>query len=565
MSSHGQTQGPAGVWTDRRMRRRQFIAATGSSLLALVAAGCAGEGPAAPTEAPPATTPAPTPGAEATPAPAERPTGTPTAAVSVGEPVRGGTLIYARNIDAKTLDPHFSAQFSERFALYCIYNTIVAWDTNFNIVPELAESWDITEDGKTIEFQLRPGVKFHDGTDCDADAVKWNLERILNPNVNSPQRGQLEPAIERVEAVDKTILRLILKKPWRPLLAALGERPGFVISPTAAEKYGDTFGRNPVGSGPFKFVEWVDDSHIILERFEDYWDKGKPYLDRIEIRHVPDIQVQATMVRTGEAHLIDSVDPSVVATLRGAPGIVVEEYNSWRWYATQCDVDKPPFDNPDLRKALAYATDRETIKKVIFNDTGRVMTHPIAGGWAYDPSLDNLMTFDLERAREYLEKSGMSGQTFKLTASNDRLIQDFAQLLQAQYQELGITVEIETVDAAESFKLVKEDKTNWTITNWTPRADPDGLLRILWHSKGFQNTTGFSNPEVDRLLDEAAGTYDTKEAAELYHQVERIIVENADYVFIHAPAEVAARREEVMGFQYYPDLILRLRELWLKQ
>jgi peptide/nickel transport system substrate-binding protein len=395
--------------------------------------------------------------------------------------------------------------------------------------------------------------------------VKWNLEHILNPDVNSPQRGQLEPAIERVEAVDKTTLRLILKKQWRPLLAALGERPGFVISPTAAEKYGDTFGRNPVGSGPFKFVEWVDDSHIIRERFEDYWDKGKPYLDRIEIRHVPDIQVQATMVRTGEAHLIDSVDPSVVATLRGAPGIVVEEYNSWRWYATQCDVDKPPFDNPDLRKALAYATDRETIKKVIFNDTGRVMTHPIAGGWAYDPSLDNLMTFDLDRAREHLEKSGMAGQTFKLTASNDRLIQDFAQLLQAQYQELGITVEIETVDAAESFKLVKEDKTNWTITNWTPRADPDGLLRILWHSKGFQNTTGFSNPEVDRLLDEAAGTYDTKEAAELYHQVEQIIVENADHVFIHAPAEFAARREEVMGFQYYPDLILRLRELWLKQ
>lgn len=193
------------------------------------------------------------------------------------------------------------------------------------------------------------------------------------------------------------------------------------------------------------------------------------------------------------------------------------------------------------------------------------MTHPIAGGWAYDPSLDSLMAFDLEAARQYLDRAGAAGKTFTLTASSDRLLQDLAQILQAQYQELGITVEIETVDAAEYFTLIREDKINWVLRSFTPRADPDGLLRILWHSQGFQNVTGFSNPDVDRLLDEAAGTYDTEAAAELYHRVERTIVENADYVFIHAPAEFAARREEVMGFRFYPDLILRLRELWLQQ
>lgn len=551
------------TWTKRRMPRRRFVAATGSSLLALAAASCGGGGAATPTvEAPgqPATPTAVT-GATPTPATTAEPATTPTEATA-GEPVRGGTLIYARNIDAKTLDPHFSAQVSERFALYCIYNTIVRWDPEFNVLPELAESWDISDDGTVITFHIRPGVTFHDGTDCDAEAVKWNLERILDPDVNSPQRGQLE-AIDRVEALDKTTVRVTLKRPWRPLLAALGERPGFVVSPAAVEQYGENFGRNPIGSGPFRLVEWVDDSHIILERFDGYWDTGKPYLDRIEIRHVPDIQVRATMLRTGEAHLIDEVDPSVVSTLGGAAGVAVEEYKSWRWYGTQCDVDKPPFDNPDLRKALAYATDREAIKKLIFNDTGRVMTHPIAGGWAYDPSLDNLMRFDLEKAREHLARAGVAGQTFTLTASNSRLEQDLAQVLQAQYQELGINVQIETVDSAEAFQLVKEDKTNWTITNWRPRADPDGLLRILWHSQGFQNTTGFSNPEVDRLLDEAAATYDTQKAAELYHQIERIIVEDAHYVFIHASAVFAARRENVMGFVYYPDLIMRLRDLWL--
>lgn len=487
---------------------------------------------------------------------------TPEAAAS-GEPAHGGTLIYARNIDAKTLDPHFSAQFSERFMLYCIYNTLVSWDTDFNIIPELAQSWEILEDGSGIVFNLVPDAVFHDGTACDAAAVKWNIDRILNPDTNSNQRGQLELAVASVEATDPATLFIALKKPWRPLLAALGERPGFIVSPTAVENAGDQFALNPVGSGPFKFVEWVPDSHIIVERFEDYWDEGMPYLDRIEMRHVPDAQVAVTMVRTGEAHLTDEVDPPMVPTLNEAPDVHVVTYESWRWYGTQCDVDKAPFDNVDLRQALAYGTDRETVRQLIFGGTGRVMTHPIAGGWAYDPELDSLMQFDPAKAQELLASSGMSGQTLTITTDNSRLSLDMMQLLQAQYQELGINLQIETVDSADHFALIKDDTIPYSPTNWTPRADPDGLLRILWHSTGFQNSIGYNNPEVDRLLDEAAGIYDTAAAATLYHQVERIIVEDASYVFIQAPAEFAAVRNEVGGFVFYPDLVLRLRHMWL--
>ena len=481
----------------------------------------------------------------------------------VGEPASGGTLIYVRNIDARTLDPHFSAQFSERFMLYNIYNTLVSWDTDFNIIPELAQSWEILEDGTGIVFNLVPNAVFHDGTACDATAIKWNLDRILNPDTNSNQRGQLEVAVASVEATDPTTLFIALKKPWRPLLAALGERPGFIVSPTAVENSGDQFALNPVGSGPFKFVEWVPDSHIIVERFEDYWDEGKPYLDRIEMRHVPDTQVAVTMVRTGEAHLTDEIDPPMVEALADATDVHVVNYESWRWYGMQMDVDKPPFDNAELRQALAYGTDREIIRQLIFNSTGRVMTHPIAGGWAYDPELDSLMQYDPARAQELMANSGAAGQSFPYTIDNTRLSTDMAQLLQAQYAELPFTMEIETVDAADHFALIKDDTITWGPTNWTPRADPDGLLRILWHSTGFQNSNGYNNPEVDRLLDEAAGIYDTERAAELYHEIERIIVEDASYVFFQAPAEFAAVRNEVGGFVYYPDLVLRLRYLWL--
>ena len=366
-----------------------------------------------------------------------------------------------------------------------------------------------------------------------------------------------------MEATDPTTLFIALKKPWRPLLAALGERPGFIVSPTAVENQGDQFALNPVGSGPFKFVEWVPDSHIAVERFDGYWDKGKPYLDRIEMRHVPDVQVAVTMVRTGEAQLTDQVDPPMIKTLSDAPDVHPVTYNSWHWYATQMDVDKAPFDNKDFRQALAYGTDRETIRQLIFDGTGRVMTHPLAGGWAYDPSLDSLMQYDAAKAQELMGSSGVAGQSLTITTDNGRLDTDLVQLLQSQYQDLGITVQIETVDAADYFSLIKDDTIPWGPSDWTPRADPDGLLRILWYSTGFQNSIGYNNPEVDRLLDQAAGIYDTAKAAEIYHQVEKIIVEDASYVFIQAPAENSVVRNDVGGFVYYPDLVLRLRNMWL--
>ncbi len=538
------------------LTRRQFTRLMGVTALGVLAEACAS--PAAPPAAPP--TSAPPAAAKPTTA-ASQPTTAP--AASGQQPKRGGTLVYARNLDAKTLDPHFSAQFSERYALYLIFNTLVAYDKDFNIVPDLASSWDIGDGGKTITFHLRPNVKFHDGTDCDATAVKWNLDRVLDPAVNSPLKGQLQPPLEKVDVVDKTTVRLTSSMAWRPLLAALGERPGFIVSPTAVQKSGADFGRNPVGTGPFKFVEWTPDSRVVVERFDGYWDQGKPYLDRVEIRNVPDSQVRLGMVRTGEAHVIDSVDASVLPTLQGVSGVAVEELKSARFWESQFHNDKPPFDNANLRQAVAYATDREAVRQAAFRGQGRIATHPIGGGWAYDASLDKEgYPLDLDKAKQALAASGASGQKLTITISGQKPDQDIAQILQAGWQKAGLNVDIQQVPPSDAFAQIKDGRINWSVSNWAPRADPDGILRILWHSKGFQNTTGFNDPEVDRLLDEAAGIFDTAKAAELYHQAERRIVQDASYVFLVWPSEFAARRSNVGGFVYYPDLILRFRDLY---
>ncbi|MBV9329379.1 MAG: hypothetical protein JO352_37230 [Chloroflexi bacterium] len=533
------------------LSRRQFATVLfGTASAALLAEAC---GPGA-APVPPTTAPAPAGGAPATTATAAAP----------GNPTPGGSLVYARNMDTRTLDPAFSAQLSERYALYMIYNTLVAYDKDFNIVPDLAASWDIGDDGKSITFHLQPNVKFHDGTACDAAAVKWNLDRILNPSTNSPLRGQLQPPLQQVDVVDATTVKLTSSTAWRPLLAALGERPGFIVSPSTAQNAGANFGLTPVGSGPFKFVEWVADSHISLQKFGDYWDKGKPYLDRVQIRHVPDSQVQLGMIRTGEAQIIDSVDPSVLSTIENVQGINIEELKSGRFWGTQCHSDIPPFNNTDLRQAVAYATDRDAVRNVSFAGTGRPATHPLGSGWAYDPDLDSQgFAFDLDKARAALDRSGVGSQALMFVNSNDRVQQNMAQVLQSSYQKAGLNVQLGSVDAADSFARVKDGTINWTLTNWAPRADPDGLLRILWNSTGFQNTTHFNVPQVDQLLDQAAGIFDTTQAAPIYHQVEQLVVQEASYTFTVWPSEFAARRSNVEGFIYYPDLILRLRDLKL--
>lgn len=484
-----------------------------------------------------------------------------------GAPQYGGTLRYARNFDGKTLDPHYSVQWAERYVLYCVYNTLVALDSEFNVVPELAESWDVSEDGTDLTFHLRDGVTFHDGTEFNAEAVKWNIERVLDPDNNSPQRSQLEPAIESVEVLDDLTVIFHLKQPFRPLLAALAERPGFIVSPTAVEEYGEDFGLNPVGTGPFRFVEWIPDSRVVVERNEDYWDEGMPYLDRIEFLHVPEGQVQMTMLRTGEADIIDELTPTLLPLLENDEGVKLAELQSFRFIGWQWDVTKPPFDNKLLRQALAYGVDREEIKESIFAGTGRAATHPEGGGWWYDPTLDTEgYTYDPEKAQELLAEAGYpDGFSFNLTVAGNEYWQTIGQAIQAQLSEIGVDAQIETVNPADSYQLVVEDKTDWTPTRWAPRADVHGRMFILFHSDGFANTTEFSNARVDELIDEAATIYDTSEAAPLYHEAERIVVEEAPYVYLHWPSEWAAMRTSVHDFEWIPDLIMRLRYLWIDQ
>src|SRR5215467_13795143 len=199
---------------------------------------------------------------------------------ALGQPApQGGTLNVGLPSDSKTMDPIYSVQFTERQVLYLVFNTLVRYGPDFSIHPELAEGWRVEDGGKRVTFKLRQGVQFHDGTPFDAAAVKWNIDRRLDPAVASPQREQLDPIISAVEVVDGRTVAFVLKAPYAGLLSLLGELLWYKTSTTASEKLGKDFGNAPLGTGPFVFKEWVRGSHLAVERNATYWETGKPYLD----------------------------------------------------------------------------------------------------------------------------------------------------------------------------------------------------------------------------------------------------------------------------------------------
>jgi peptide/nickel transport system substrate-binding protein len=481
-----------------------------------------------------------------------------------GKPKVGGSLEYSGIFDVATLDPAFSSHYSERFIYYAVYNGLVTYDEKLNIVPDLATGWTYSDGGKTLTFKLRPGVVFHDGTACDAAAVKYNLDRVLDPDTESPQRAQLTPPLESVEAPDSTTVVLKLSQPWRPLLAALGERPGFIVSPTALKKYGKDYGAHAVGTGPFKVTDYQQGDHIVLTRFEKNWNAKTSYLNSVRFDNVPNAASQITRLKTGEASIVYNIDPTLLATLKGASGVSAITNTTGTWYVSTMNYKSSPFQDENLRHAIAYATDREAIVQAVFQKKARQATTPIGAGWAYDANYNGpTYTYNIDNAKAALAKAANPHVAIPFVNSTNSQYTAVSQAMLNGFKKAGLNVKSSSVPADSFFSEVKAGKILWSIGSWAPRADPDGLLRILFHTDGAQNTAAYSNPQVDNLLDQAAQISDHAKAFPMYEQVYDLI--NADAVLqsVIWPDNVIAFRSQVNGVKQYGDGILRFKDMWM--
>lgn len=478
----------------------------------------------------------------------------------------GGRISYPLPGAVDTLDPAFSTQWAERTVLKLCYNSLFTYDPNFKIQPGLARSWKFEDGGRQILIQLQPNVKFQDGTACDAHAVKWNLDRLLNPQTNATSSSLVVPPLTAVTVEGSTTVRLHLSKPWRPLLASLADRPGYMASPTAVTKYGKDYGLHPVGTGPFKLESWIPRGNITFKRFPGYWEHGKPYLDELVMMPQMDTSVALSALQSNEVQVITDVSPTLVPTIAGNNNIVMNKIKGGHWYATQYRVDIPPFNNIHLIEAEGYAAYREAVIKTVFANEASIPPGPLVVGIGAPPQGTQVAyPYDLTKAKAAAKAAGADAkqQLVFTTATDFATYSDLTQALLPGYKTAGLNVHVQGTEESTIFAGSESGKYNWTVTNWRPKPDPDQIMRLLFYTGNRENTTRFSDPQVDQWLDEAAQLYNPAQATAIYAKVLDVVTRRGGFDWLAMPSQIAAVRSNVGGLVQNTDGILRLDQLYL--
>jgi peptide/nickel transport system substrate-binding protein len=497
---------------------------------------------------------------------------------------QGGQAIVGRAGDADTLDPHQTLASISWQTFSQIYEPLISFDLDKQYEGVLAESWVVTPDGKEYTFKLRQGIKFHDGTDLNADAVKFTFDRILDPATKAPNIAFISTpdlGLESTEVVDPYTVKMIMKAPFAPFLSALSLATFGILSPAAVEKYGADFGRNPVGTGPFKFKEWIAGESITLERNADYQNfhsydenKGAAFIDNVVFRNLPEEETQLAAFDAGEINLLPSVPPHQVANyqdnsdvqLLSAQGtdIVFLEFAMKAPEGTNGAIFKPPFDDLKVRQALAYAVNAdEIIDKVLEKQAIRNYGPLPTGNVGYDPDIEQAgYHYDADKANQLLDEAGWvkgdgdvrqkDGKPLSILfwtwsgGSEERS----AQVIQNQLNAVGFDCKLETMENATFLsRLVEPDNPcNLDLVSWG-WPEPDLLYLMSTVDAAF----GFYRPENYReLISDARVEPDMEKRIPMYHDAMRIMLGDAAMVPLWTSILVTGVRKELQGFKSGP-------------
>jgi len=482
-------------------------------------------------------------------------------------PKKGGTLRVGFYIEAATMDPHLSGSKVDRQVYHNIYEPLVTLDAKLGIKPGLAESWT-QPDARTLVFKLRRGVKFHDGSDFTAEAAKFNFDR-MKTEPKSVRKGEVA-SIDSVDVVDSHTIKINLKRPDAALLATLTDRAGMMVSPKVVQERGAELQRNAkgAGTGPFEFVEWVKDAHLVIKRNDGYWNRqGGPYLDRVRYRPILDDTVKLQSLQSGEIDVMDYVQPRDVAAVKADKNVVVLDVPSLAAFAYQLNHQKPPFNNKALRQAVAYGLDLEQIVKGVWLNVGVPANGPIPPtSWAYDKSIPYIKR-DLAKAKAKLAEGGKPGGfEFTMTTANIPINVQEAEVIQAQLREAGITTKIRLVDAATQLSDGNSRNFEMISYQWSGRPDPDGnIYQFFKTTPGTSlNWSGISNPKLDELLDKTREVSNQAERKKLYSELIRILQDELPMVYTVHPIEPKAFSPRVQGYEPIPDGMMRFKDVWLR-
>lgn len=484
----------------------------------------------------------------------------------------GETLIFGRGGDSTSLDPSRTTEGETFKVTKNIFETLLTFEDEGTAVEAgLAKEWDASEDGLTYTFELEEGITFHDGTDFNADAVVQNFERWAGgdeemfPYYNSMFggfEGDEGHVIESVEADGDSTVVFTLSRPQAPFLKNLAMDMFAISSPTAFEEQGDDdYERNPVGTGPFQFVEWKPNDSITVEKYDDYWQEGLPKLGQVIFRSIPDNAARLNALTAGEIDLADGINPSDGETIENDPNLQLFERPSMNVGYLGLTVTREPFDKKEVRQAMNYAIDKDAIIDAFYEGRAEKAVNPMPSSIeGYNDEIEGY-DYDPEKAKELLKEAGLEdGFDMELWAmpvprpympDGEKV----AEVIQKNLADINVNAEIVSHEWATYLELAEKGDADAFMLGWTgDNGDPDNFLYVLLDEDniGSNNYTYFKNDETHDLFIEAQQEIDQDKRNALYEEAQEIINEEAPWVPIAHSTPLLGGAEDLTGFLPHP-------------
>lgn len=476
-------------------------------------------------------------------------------------------LVIAIEGSVSSLDPDNIPDTNAISATRGMYEMLVKFDENQEIVGGLAESWEVSEDSLTYTFHLREGIKFHDGTDFNAEAVVANYERVVDPENNLRTRRSFVTTKDEeefyrctsVEASDEYTVVFTLAEPFGTFINKMTQF--CIISPAALEEYGNDIMYHPCGTGPFVFEEWVEGDHTTMVRNEEYW--GEPAsVDSVTIREVPEAGSRTAMLQTGEADMIYPTAADQLTVLEGAGDVDVHAVTSNIMRYVTLNTNVEALSDVKVRQAMNYAIDKDAYCQVMFSGYGTKASSAAPDCILYyeeQPAYD----YDLDKAKALMEEAGYA-DGFDLTIWGDNTTQEIKGMtfIKQQLEQIGINVEVVPMEPAtvsdKIYVPLEDAEINMWYVNWSASDfSMDGSLRSLLYSTmcppTSANTVYYNNPEFDKLMDEALATADTEKLAELYGQAQKMVWDDAVWLFLGNDQLLYSTKSYLSGASVAPD------------
>ena len=484
-------------------------------------------------------------------------------AMTAGSASAESTLRIGLAEDPDILDPTMARTYVGRIVFASICDKLFDIDEDLNIVPQLALGHEVSDDGLTVTINLRDGVVFHDGTPMDAEAVKYTLDRHRTMD-GSFRRAELT-AIDSIDVVDDLTVQLNLSSPFAPLVAALTDRSGMIVSPQAAEELGEDFGTAPVCAGPYRFVDRVPQDRIEVERFDDYWNAENVHIDRIVYVPIEDSTVRLANLQSGDLEMMERALATDIPEIRAADHLELAIVTELGYQGMTINVaNGPDAENPlgqdaNIRQALNLAIDRDALNQVVFNGEffpGSQWVSP-ENPWFLDEF--PVTGRDVERARELIEESGVETPIeVDFMVPNNPEVRQVAEVIQAMASEAGFDMQIRVVEFATGLSEAEAGRYQAFMLAWSGRPDPDGNIYSFAATGGPLNYGHFSSEETDAALDDARTATTFEDRKEAYQRFADIWLNEGSVLYLYHRAMMIAHTDRLKGYEQMPDGLIRV-------